>query len=105
MVNGPEKESVTLLANVSADVKIAPTMVVFPGQRLPQGARTHVPEDWALTKYEKGWMNGEIFYEYVANIFNKWILENKIKLPVVMFLDGHSSHLTYHLSKFVLKTK
>lgn len=32
VVNGPEKESVTLLANVSADGKIAPTMVVFPGQ-------------------------------------------------------------------------
>lgn len=34
--NANEKESMTVLCNVSADGAVAPTMVVYPGQRLPQ---------------------------------------------------------------------
>lgn len=45
-------------------------------------------------------MNAEIFYEYFANYFLKWLKDQSdIKFPIVMFLDGHKSHLSYHLSK------
>lgn len=45
-------------------------------------------------------MTAEVFYEYVVNIFYKWLLDNNIELPIILLLDGHSSHITYHLSKF-----
>lgn len=100
VVTAPEKESITVLSNVCADGKIAPTMIVFPGMRLPQGIKLSVPDSWAISRSEKGWMNGEVFFEYVANIFYPWLLEQNTNFPIVLFLDGHSSHLTYHLSKF-----
>lgn len=75
-------------------------MVVYPGKRLPQGVKLSMPENWAIGRSEKGWMNGEIFFEYLVNIFYKWLKDKKVLFPVLMFLDGHSSQLTYHLSKF-----
>lgn len=59
-----------------------------------------MPKGWGIGISESGWMTGETFYEYVVNIFYKWLLEEKIRFPVVLFLDGHSSHLTLNLSKF-----
>lgn len=50
---------------------------------------------------DKGWITGETFFEYVANVFYPWLLENKILLPFILCLDvPHVSHLTYHLIMF-----
>lgn len=53
-----------------------------------------------IGKTEKGWMTGEAFYEYFANVFHPYLVKEQIPLPVIVFLDGHSSHLTLHLSEF-----
>lgn len=45
-------------------------------------------------------MTSKVSYEYIANYFCKWLDEHGIKFPVVLFLDGHKSHLSYHLCKF-----
>lgn len=97
---GNDKDNITVLFNVSANGEVAPTMVVYPGKRLPQGARLSMPKNWAIGRSEKGWMNGETFFEYFVNIFYQWLVANNVQFPVIVFLDGHSSHLTYHLSKF-----
>ena len=40
------------------------------------------------------------FYEYFANVFNPYLEEKQIKKPVIVFLDGHVSHMSYQLSLF-----
>ncbi|KAJ8892150.1 hypothetical protein PR048_004730 [Dryococelus australis] len=45
-------------------------------------------------------MTGELFYEFMTNIFHPKLVEKNISLPVVLFIDGHLSHLTLHTSKF-----
>lgn len=72
---------------------------MFPDVRMPSYGTTNVPDDWGIGKTESGWMTGEAFYEYLANCFHKWLLKNKVKLPVITFLVSHKSHLM-HLSKF-----
>ncbi|KAJ8929563.1 hypothetical protein NQ314_017726 [Rhamnusium bicolor] len=47
----------------------------------------------------------DIFYEYIANDFNNWLTENSIKKPVIVFIDGHRSHMTLPLSKFCEKNE
>lgn len=44
-------------------------------------------------------MNSDVFYEYIANLLDYWLEENKIPKPVVLFVDGHKSHMTMHLSE------
>ncbi|KAF0718546.1 HTH CENPB-type domain-containing protein, partial [Aphis craccivora] len=55
---------------------------------------------WGLGKSENGWMTAETFFEYMANIFLPHLIQSNISRPVIIFLDGHSSHLSLHLSKF-----
>lgn len=97
---GADKENVTVLFGVSADGAKAPSLIVYSGKRLPKGADKAMPDGWALSKSEKGWITGEVFFEYIANVFHPWLIENNIKLPIILFLDGHKSHLTLHLSTF-----
>jgi len=68
-------------------------------KRLPQDIINSVPENWGVGHSDSGWMKSETFYEFIANIFYPFLLENKIKLPVILFVDGHKSHLTYQLSQ------
>lgn len=98
--SGSDKESLTVLANINAKGDVAPTLVVLPGQRLPPADKVKLPSGWAMAKSESGWINGEVFYEYFVNYFYPWLIEKQTTFPVVVFLDGHKSHLTYHLSSF-----
>jgi len=95
-----DKQQITVLVNISADGVVAPTMLVFSGKRMPKGIAKTIPSDWSMAVSDKGWITGETFFEYVANVFYPWLIEKKIQLPVILFLDGHVSHLTYHLSMF-----
>ncbi|XP_043494007.1 MFS-type transporter clz9-like isoform X2 [Polistes fuscatus] len=79
---------------------LAPPLVVFSYKRVPNNIRENMPHDWAAGKSDNGWMNGENFFEYIANIFYPWLIDNKIKFPVVLYIDGHSSHLTMTVSEF-----
>lgn len=50
-------------------------------------------------------MTGESFFEYISNVFIKYLDDSNIPRPVVLFLDGHKSHLTFHLSKLCQENK
>lgn len=75
-------------------------MVLFAYERIPQSVVALMPDNWGLGKSESGWMTREFFFEYVSNIFYPWIIKNAIPLPVILYVDGHKSHLTLHLSSF-----
>lgn len=44
-------------------------------------------------------MTSDTFYSYMTNVFYPWAKEN-VTFPIIFFVDGHSSHLSYHLSRF-----
>lgn len=95
-----EKECLTVLVTANADGEIAPPMVVYPYERIPAAIANSYPDSWGLGKSETGWMTGETFFEYVTNVLHPWIIQKNIPLPVILFLDGHKSHITKHLSEF-----
>ncbi|XP_072384649.1 uncharacterized protein [Diabrotica undecimpunctata] len=96
-----EKENLTVLLTVSASGEICPPMVVYLYKRVPADIVTKFPKSWGLGKSANGWMTGEVFFEYMANIFEPWLTENNIERSVIFFVDGHKSHLTLHLSIFL----
>lgn len=75
-------------------------MVVFKYARIPHELAASVPNHWGIGKSDSGWMTGPLFFEFITNVFNKFLTENIIPRPVIVFIDGHSSHLTMHTSKF-----
>ncbi|XP_026481945.1 uncharacterized protein LOC113389098 [Ctenocephalides felis] len=64
-----------------------------------------MPKDWAIGCSDSGWMTAETFFEYVTNVFHPWLVTNNIKFPVILYLDGHASHLSYPLTKFCRENK
>ncbi|KAF2889493.1 hypothetical protein ILUMI_16680 [Ignelater luminosus] len=57
-----------------------------------------VPQGWGVGHSDSGWMKKEIFYEYVANVFYSNIVNAKVEFPVLLFVDGHKTHLDIKLS-------
>ncbi|XP_064292244.1 uncharacterized protein LOC128672662 [Plodia interpunctella] len=98
--SGDEKDNLTVLITGNSAGQLAPPMVVFAYERIPSTISSQFPEDWAIGRSPTGWMCGSTFFEYIANIFNPWLVHQKIEKPVLFFLDGHRSHLTLHLSNF-----
>lgn len=97
---GSEKETITVLLVFTAAGDTLQPMVVFPYVRPPSHIIASVPDGWFLGRSETGWMRSEIFFEYIANGVNAWLEQNSIPKPVLLFVDGHKSHLTLDLNKF-----
>ncbi|XP_072375129.1 uncharacterized protein [Diabrotica undecimpunctata] len=96
-----EKECLTVLLTMSAEGQVVKPTVLFPYKRVPASIHLKMPLGWGIGHSDSGWMTGECFYEFITNVFyKKWIVEKNVPLPVVLFLDGHSSHLTLHLTEF-----
>lgn len=102
---GSDKENITVLVVFAADGKICPPLVVFPYVRPPKVIVDNMPPNWILGKSESGWMRSDVFFEYIANDFNKWVDENKLKRPILLLVDGHRSHMSLPLSKFCDENK
>lgn len=95
---GNEKDNLTVLVTFNATGEVCPPLVVFPYVRPPKSITDSMPEHWSLGRTESGWMNGDVFFEYITNDFNNWIIQNKIMKPVLLLVDGHKSHMSLILS-------
>lgn len=95
-----EKECITVLMTGNAAGDLAPPMVVYSYEWIPAAPGQTFPDEWAISKSESGWMTCDTFYEFITNVFHPWLIKSNIPLPVVLFIDGHSSHLSLHLSNF-----
>ncbi|KAJ8941959.1 hypothetical protein NQ314_010178 [Rhamnusium bicolor] len=89
-INNDEKECLTTLITANAAGMLVPPMVMFNYERIPAHISNLMPQEWGIGKSESGWMNGQSFYEFV---------------PVALFVDGHSSHLTMELSNFCVENQ
>lgn len=98
-----EKECLTVLVNANAAGVMAPPMVVFRYERVPPAIVRTFPEEWGLAKSENGWMTRETFFEYITNVFHPWLAAQKIPFPILLFIDGHTSHMSIHLSDYCSK--
>jgi len=78
-------------------------MAIFKYKRVPQNILDSILPNWGVGRSDTGWMKSEIFYEYISNIFYPFVVESGIQLPVILFVDGNKSNLTYHLSKLCLQ--
>lgn len=95
-----EKENLTVLVTANAAGEFAPPMIIFKYERIPSNIALSINKSWGLGRSESGWMCGATFFEYVTNVFVPWLESQKIKRPILMFIDGHVSHMTLHLSQY-----
>ncbi|XP_022177727.1 uncharacterized protein LOC111038801 [Myzus persicae] len=98
IAKGNEKENITAMFTFNAAGQMCNPMIIYKYQRIPQNIIDTIPPHWGVGRSDTGWMKAEVFYEYIANIFYPFLVEKNIQFPVLLFVDGHKSHLTYQLS-------
>jgi hypothetical protein len=82
----------------SANEKKCCPMIVYPYKRIHRKISQSIPTEWGIARSDRGWMTCQVLYEYTANIFHPFFVSQGVIFPVVLFVDGHKSHLTYRLS-------
>ena len=96
---GPEKSNLTFLGTFSASGEVVAPMLIYPYVRLPEDIVCNVPDEFYIGRSDSGWMKSETFYEFIANAFNPWLIQSGIKKPVILFVDGHRTHLSMSVSE------
>lgn len=96
---GQAKASLTVMFTFCANGDITPPMIIYPNKRRNPEITRSLPDDWGYGLSENGWMKAECFYEYVANILHPHLKKKGTKFPIIFFVDGHATHLTYELSQ------
>ena len=99
-VHKDEKECLTALFTLSATGVLAPSMIIFPYKKMPESIPRSMLSGWSAGKSDSGWQTAETFFEYICNVFEPWLTKNKIVRPVILYVGGHSSHITGSLVLF-----
>lgn len=92
------KTAITVMFTFSASGECTPPMIIYPYKRIPNEVLKTIPNEWGVGKSDSGWMKSELFYEYVANVLHPYLIKSNTELPIILFVDGHKSHLTYEIS-------
>lgn len=95
-VSSGNKTQITILGCVSATGQAIPPMVIFQGKNFNHSlSHGEVPGTLYGTS-DSGWMDHELF----ASWFQSHFLEHAVpSRPLLLLLDGHSSHFTLDLVK------
>lgn len=97
---GSEKQCLTVLFGGNAIGECPPTLVLHRYERVPKLISSNIPESIVINHTKSGWMTAQTFYDYISGPFIEWIKEKNVPLPVALFVDGHSSHLTLPICEF-----
>ncbi|XP_031338075.1 uncharacterized protein LOC116166987 [Photinus pyralis] len=93
------KSNLTVMFSFCADGRVTPPMIIYPYKRMPKSIVDTVPKGWGIGNGDNGWMKSEVFYEYIGNVFYKSVVEMNVIFPIILFVDGHKTHLTFQLSE------
>ena len=95
------KEQITVLVNISAAGSYLKPMVIFPGLTYRNVNLESIDASkFFIGKSVSGWMTADTFFSYIANCLYPELMEKEVDFPVIVFLDGHSSHVNMALSEF-----
>ena len=90
------KVSISTLQCISATGFVLPATLLFPGKKTNPEYSLGLPKSWYIGFSDNGWMDTHQFYGWITNHFIPKIPATR---PVILLLDGHSSHIDYWVSK------
>lgn len=93
------KENITVLMTFSAAGHVVTPLIVYPYLRIPNDIRETIPDGFAIDKSENGWMNTDVFCDFIKNTFYPDLVKQNVDFPIVLFVDGHKSHVSYRGSE------
>jgi hypothetical protein len=95
-VTSGNKTQITVLACGNAIGQAIPPMVIFSGKRFNHELSVGEVPGTLYGMSDSGWMDMELFYQWFSDHFLKHASPCR---PLLLLLDGHSSHFTLDLIK------
>lgn len=95
-------QNITVLFTFAADGSVVPPNIVVPMKRIPADVLRSFHRDWGVGKSDKGWMDIPNFEAYIERVFHPFLVKNSVDLPVIFFVDGHSSHTAVSVADLCL---
>lgn len=96
-----EKDNLTVLGTFSAAGEIVPGMIVYPYVKIPRDIANNVPDGWIIGALKlDGYAQKHVMSTLLMVWQLPWLQKTKVPLPVVLFVDGHRSHLSMKVSSF-----
>lgn len=100
IVKNNDKECITTLLGGNAAGQMAPPMIIFKNKIVPRNVSKTLPDGWGIGLSDSGWMTTSTFLEYMKELFYPFLVAEKIPFPVIVFIDGHRSHLAFETQEF-----
>lgn len=85
------KENVTVLITANENGDIAPPLALYSFERIPNAIKKFAPRHWGIGRSPNGWMTADYFYEYMTNVFAKFLEDSGIQTPIIFIVDGYKS--------------
>lgn len=95
-VTSNNKQQITVLACAGAAGDVTRPMLIFPGKNFHYNPLDGF-EDAFFGKSERGWIDSELFANWLEAVFVPHVANKK--KPVLLLVDGHSSHQSLRASK------
>ena len=95
---GPCKSTLTFVGTFNANGSIVAPAIVYPDLRMPSDIAEQIQREFYIGHSESRCMKYANFYEYIGNPFITLQNEHIIAKPVILFIGGHSSHLSFQVS-------
>jgi hypothetical protein len=69
-------------------------MMIYPYKRIAFEITKRRSDDWGVSHSASDWMMAKVFYGYIRHTFTPHFGKHTIKFPVILFINGHHTHLT-----------
>ena len=96
-ITSNNKVSITALQCICANGNALLPSVLFPGENFNPEYSVGFPDNFYLEFTKSGWIDMEQFYAWMTNNFVMYIPPRR---PIVVLLDGHSSHIDLYVIEF-----
>ena len=96
------KSHITVLVCMSASAHYLPPLIVFPGQRFFKNILEGF-EEAVLGRSNYGWMDSDLFVMWLKTVLEQGLNERQVEMPVLLFVDGHTSHISQEASDFCVE--
>ena len=93
-----DKTQITVMVCFNAYGDYQPPIIVYPGQRFRDVGISGF-EEAVYGHTDNGWMDSGLFVEFLVHLV-EFAKGKGITFPILLFVDGHSTHMTLQAAEF-----
>lgn len=100
VIGGSGRDQITVQPCISGTGKLLPPYIVYTGKYLMHQHTDGGPLGTRFAVSTNGWMDTNGFIDWFKNIFVPSLPDER---PIILVLDGHSSHISYQIRKIAVE--